>query len=767
MCCPVRRLFAKPKPADTGWRGKRGGFALIEVLISVLVFALGVTALLNLQGKLLKSTGLAQARSVASQLAEAKIEDLRSFTTFQSADATTVFGFTAIGNNAGGGLTSGTLTLPATGGSGGTTGDPATPTYNLNFGGTAYSRNWTVSDYYYSSAAALVTVQPAAPFDKVAQKRITVNIGWVDSDGTAQKLSRSTVINMNGEISGATGTFSKGTGSSGERPVVAYTASTDARVTPIQVGTSVKRETLVPGSTTIDGYVSTAFQSNVYNNSGELIRTEEFKNVACACAFDGVSTDADEARAPSYPAWSAVDNTYVDITGVVVAGKAKGCPDANGNGSCDANPSVYCTTCCRDHHDVPSSTSIDGRKNYDPYRSGDVNADGTAKKYYGTTTPVSPTATGQSGRYYDACRLKRIDGYWRVYQDWNMVNLTTLPLADLEDASKKSSYSTYVGQVVDAVINQGNDTTPKGNATSGGSFTQPALPDTLDHTTSSSRVSLSVGGSANSSARSIYVDYVDLDFLNTIRAQKAAGSDYLVNLPFYEVDNTVVASWQSAQTAAVRVGPTGPPTNMSAGQISGLATYADGPVGIAATLRKSNSGLTNLSVSVDYGATSNADTESMTSRYDVCIGCSGGSGSASCTGAIGGTLLSGATRAVYSESTGTCTVGSISCANGVLSGDTGHQYTSCTVGQATCTTTVTGGSPKNSDQISVSVISPASTQGCTVTSVSGNKGAFSCPAMTTSTGATISVTRTWVTGGNTNTSTSTLTSICGNQTVNF
>ena len=718
-----------------GYRSRKHGrgLGLIEVMIALMVFALGITALLKVQTALLKATSLAQARSTAIQLAEAKLEDLRTFIDYDNSNSA-VYDFVGLANNTGG---SASPALSSTGGTCSSNPEQLTTegSRTIAVGNTLYSRNWCITNYYYNGTTLTTTATGL-----IAQKAIWVHIGWADSDGTSQSVIYRTVINRDGQMSG--GNIAFGTGGSGEKALIPYTPSTDTRVTPISVGTDAKRETLVPNATTVDGYVSTSFQSYVYSSSNILIRKEEFKNVACSCAFNGTSSDASQTRAPSYPAWDTTKGTYVDVTGPLVSGKAKGCVDANENGNCDSNPSIYCEICCQDHHDVPNTNTAVTRKNYDPYRSGDVNSDGTAKKYRGTATPVT------SGTYYDACRLKRIDGYWRVYQDWHMANFVALPISDLTDSSKKAIYSNYVKSVLDGIV-------VVTNATNGQtSYTAPTFPSELNHTTSTNRVSLSVGESKESTARSVYVDYVDDTFLTQIQAKKTANQDYLLHLPFYEVDTTTVATWESGSSSSVRVGPydgPGSSNDLASGQIRGLATNTS-PVSIGATLRKSNSGLTGLSVSVDYNASVNADTTTLSSSYDVCIGCSGGTTGASCSHTTG-TLLDGVTRTVYAESTGTCTAGSITCTNGTLSGNTGYQYSSCSA-TTTCVTSISGKTQTKDDTVT------ASDGTTSVTCSVANSKNYTCPNLTTSTSATISVTRN-------SSTTATLTTICGAQTVNF
>jgi len=55
------------------------GHSLIEVLIGMVIFALGIMALASLQGNLARNSGDSNARTVASNLAEEVIESARNF----------------------------------------------------------------------------------------------------------------------------------------------------------------------------------------------------------------------------------------------------------------------------------------------------------------------------------------------------------------------------------------------------------------------------------------------------------------------------------------------------------------------------------------------------------------------------------------------------------------------------------------------------------------------------------------------------------------
>jgi type IV pilus modification protein PilV len=60
-------------------QGRHAGYTLIEVLVGILIFALGMMALAKLQGNLARNSGDANARTVATNIAEETIEAARTF----------------------------------------------------------------------------------------------------------------------------------------------------------------------------------------------------------------------------------------------------------------------------------------------------------------------------------------------------------------------------------------------------------------------------------------------------------------------------------------------------------------------------------------------------------------------------------------------------------------------------------------------------------------------------------------------------------------
>lgn len=156
------------------------GFGLIEVLITLLVLGVSMTALAKLQGLLLRGSSAAQAQSVALNLAQGKLEDLHSF--IQLATGNGVFAYADIGNNIGGNIPSGQVTVA----------------------NVIYNRTWTVASYYYCSQGGGSVPTPTSsncnkPYPDV--KVVTVTVTWSDLDGP-QSIGLESTLNANNPANG-------------------------------------------------------------------------------------------------------------------------------------------------------------------------------------------------------------------------------------------------------------------------------------------------------------------------------------------------------------------------------------------------------------------------------------------------------------------------------------------------------------------------------------------------------------------------------------
>ncbi len=721
--------------------GSQRGFGIVEVMVAVMVLAIGVISMTRLHATLLKEGLDAQDRAAVMQFGQAYLEQLRA-TPFDS-----------IVNEQ----------------------NPA-PTPPLP----------PVASFGYA-----LNVGAGDP------KELLLQLSWQNRYGQDRELTLRTFVSSSSSVLFASDDGAGLGASPRSGPKVAYSPSPSPRVVAVAVGQTIKRETLTPVATeTMDNYVHTQFTTYTYDSStGQLTRREDFQIVACVCRFNGTG----EAYRASYPKWDDKQGTYVDVVGDKVT-KTVGCVANKQGTGCDTGPNVDpdCVICCRDHHD-----DADTPRRYDPYRKD--NLSGNHAHFNSAGTEVT------TGTYLEACRLKRIDGFWRVYQDWFMVSHHVLSLDDLENASNEAIYAAHVASIADTFID-GTD-----NKTDGDSIALQPLPTALQRG-AGNPIAAAVGQKGYLSARGIYVDYIDDAHLAKLKELKGQNKEYLVHLPFYELDVSLVSGWTSAVPNKVRVGPYDGPGNANdlvGGQYQVLAAEAN-PVRVNSTIRRSNSGLTAFQA-IDFGPfEKNYDDATLTASADICAGCSGTPSNA-CSLPWGGIIAHGDSVLAYAPGSGdSCPSETRTCTNGTLSGSyvypdcaaanggcvtpwgttvangasvTGYSATnasdcsavsltaSCVNGnftpalgapfiyptcdaQATCQTTITGTTDKNNDTVSLSVNGgPAIT--CTV----NNNKSYACPAQTTPpTGNTFTLTLTPKNGTPT---TKILTESCGAKTVNF
>ncbi|WP_221047887.1 prepilin-type N-terminal cleavage/methylation domain-containing protein [Methylogaea oryzae] len=619
----------------------QAGFSLVEVLVAAAIFSLGVLAVVKLQGEFLRGSGEADARSVAVQLAQQKLDDLRRFGTGTGASA---FAFTEIDTNAGGAKdANGNLNLPA---------DTSTSNGSNVVGNTDYSLSWTVSPQYFGSPVSqTAVVDPAGSASaSVAQKQVTVTVSWVDQTGTTQSVQLADIINSMSPDSaaGLSGGPSAGAGASNTGPEVIYTPSTSAGVVPVDVGVDTHRETLVP--TVSGGQVK--FTAYTYAATGVLLRQEDFTTVGCTCTLGATQGSG---RTPAHAVWVAgTTNSFRDVDGDVVT-KDVGTKANN-------QQDDMCTACCRDHHDPGSNATdtvaanpttsdplttgggdgtADGLKYcdpangifdrcYDPFRDAGGADDYTNGKHNHYTTAGAIATAGQN--YVESCRMKRVGGYWRVYQDWQLVNTQAFSLNDFTTtgSTAKDDYAAYVQHIVDNILNDNSITKFYGQ-----SFTLPTTPPAAQRNSSNPLV-MQVGDKVQLTGRAVYVDYLFSTLLDKVRAQKAAGSDYLVNVPFYEVevtgraptctdsplpnqDSAYTGGWcRPTGTSSVSVGAVGNGANaLNAGQVQGNSD-SGGQRTVTFDFRRSNTGLTGSSSPADVNPNA-ANRDRLKNRANVVV----------------------------------------------------------------------------------------------------------------------------------------------------
>lgn len=392
------------------------GFSLLEVLVAIVVFAVGLLAIASLQGNLMQSGSDAKARTVATSLAEAQVEQLRTFLEDDDYDAV------------------------------------AGSTEAVTEGGVEFQRSTQITDYYYQVTAAEPDGQLVAGTDPDTGtadiKLATVTVSWCDAEAGSgcNPADLSTdpntvvvedVIGRSLSPVGSAKALSELTPS--DPPRLPYTPGEAPNTISIDLEDGSKKESPQPtlettrgGSTESEAEkVSTVtrIESIVYNtlDSGEVsVQRQEFLAANCTCAT-GEDTELSAEQ--------NIGHTPIFWDGNDWVGRVK---DENkpvghfpGFSSSETQRGVLCRDCCRDHHDSAAGTTfthvnqagdeveVEVAK-FNPFR--DSANTGDHDHFDGALDqPVT------SGAYLEACRFARVDGRMLVTTDFRLESLQVLP----------------------------------------------------------------------------------------------------------------------------------------------------------------------------------------------------------------------------------------------------------------------------------------------------------------------------------------------------
>ena len=281
-------------------KGFACGFTLLEVLIGMVVFALGMMALAQLQGNLSKSSADANARSVAINVAEETIEAARTFT--QITASADVNAFNNIVNK----------------------------TETLQRGGIDYTVKHVVTDYWYNPATGTFGAKPAgskAVDADMKKLQVTVSWGRDAGDNPTQTFqidaTHATTSGLgSGEIT-LTDLISSITSPSGGKvvlnattndpygPPVDYSPGQNPDIVSIQLGQNRFKESTKPLPTIYNANerVETKFDVVTYSQDdagATFLRREEFLAVACECELH-LPSDTNGGLRPTI--WNGYDYT--------------------------------------------------------------------------------------------------------------------------------------------------------------------------------------------------------------------------------------------------------------------------------------------------------------------------------------------------------------------------------------------------------------------------------------------------------------------------
>ncbi|MBY5993427.1 hypothetical protein [Ferrimonas balearica] len=539
------------------------GIGLVEVLIAILVVSLSVVALSRLQGQLLRSGGETSMREVALKLAQAKLDDLRSFTT---AVDTGGFDYGDIASNAGGRLTAADALMM--------------PSGETTFDNQSFTLRWAVTDLYLVGGAYTATDPGGA---EVAQKRVKIGVGWNVADGSSKTVTLEGYI---APIATDTGVADPGgAGIGGGGPQVYTTEGVAPDVLGLDIGDTsnengshnVERETFkpIPDVELDDEVVLVQFDTiNFIDDgvkSGEVLRLnqQDALTVGCNCEYNASFSGELELPSPLYLDDSLEEyqwQRYLPPVTLSQAGKqAVGQP--NVSGSVSARALDFCTTCCESHFDGKDSavgssdlSDLAGATGnpYDELSYGDFqfysqdSSRRNADRYtdpYEVTSKITPNA---AGIYAEACRMQRIDGYYRMMPDWQQIDLQVLPRSYLSTGAVESAYLTHISNVLETYMSCGGYGDPVGFPSGTCAISDTAVGSDADGDGDSSndlipKTSTTLTpGTHQLMARAIYMDPVNSAVRSAYLGESGTESN-LAALPFNEVNITLFADWELYQ----------------------------------------------------------------------------------------------------------------------------------------------------------------------------------------------------------------------------
>ena len=579
----------------------RNGYTLIEVLIGILVFALGMMALAQLQGSLSKSSTDANARTVALNIAEETIEAVRSFRQITASETVDAF------NN----IVSGTGTVPR--------------------GGLSYTVTSTVTDYYFHPDSETFEItKPHGDIINADLKRLQVDVAW----GVGDEAISFQVDGSNATTGLGTGSvtlvdlISSFTTSTGAKvvlnnyadglyaPPVDYNPGENPDIISIQLGENKFKESTTPLPDVIraNELVETRFDVVTYSQNDDgatFLRREEFRAVSCQCTLR-IPSDSDEGG--NRPAvWDGSEYT---------AGEFVSKPYGE---SASMVQSIYCGMCCRDHHDGGTGEDDDpddpGRSLYNPFRSAaDYFPDGALagdhKHYRRDRTGDLILANSDGARYDEACRMVRKDGFFKIAQDMRQEGLNAFPADYLDDDSEVGVYSDYVtGAVSDYEFDVGAadlyELAPP-------SLTSPAdmSPSVIFPASTPELASVMTDAGVSEQqmrSRGIYIDYMS-DVLRTkincldlggegVDCETPEVTSAIEIIPFYDVQLTWLARWnESPNNYPIDVTNEAIEDNNAHSRGFAVLQTGEGPSVVTSSIHRGNLGLTGTDpIDIRYG----------------------------------------------------------------------------------------------------------------------------------------------------------------------
>ncbi|MCU7555726.1 prepilin-type N-terminal cleavage/methylation domain-containing protein [Alteromonas sp. ASW11-19] len=568
--------------------GDMKGFTLVEVLVVSFIIMVGVTGFVTLQSEFMRNDAKLNLRGVAMQLAQEKMDDLRQFDVLEVTPGEVAYN--DIDDDLGGTLAAGEVLVRIK--------TDAGRTYS-------FTRNWQVTDQYYVDTDAdgqadtwVPEGDPAVPVPTPVlsgKKVVEVSVTWTEHQGGTKSLQ------LEGSVAPVPVSRSfqatNETDNAKAQPTVNYTPGLAPDVIAYDLGNGESIETSKPvpdidnrGENNIVQFETIRYIDLPEQN--DKLEQEDFLTVNCACKLAGNG----EGFTPSM--------TIYDGSELVVQSGEK-ISKTTGVVADNQQPPI-CNACCRDHHDTGEMISSEVY-----YRA----ESGNPHKHYKRQPNGSFTVASAVGDPYDeVCRFRRVDGYFEIYPDWQLIDILEFDDNYLSTEAALDTYRRYSEGVVEAKI-------------MGSSL--PAKP-------AGRSITVTPGG-YQLIARGIYLDRMTASHKSALESMIRSGeSDWKAIAPFYDVNLTLLSSWYSddpevATVTNQAIDTIVDPVNdfygtYSRGRVEALS---DGDAGIQVLALGNNTGITGTpavspsdvaNARVDNSLIVTVDSKSSSEKFYALIG---------------------------------------------------------------------------------------------------------------------------------------------------
>lgn len=491
---------------------RSSGFSLLEVLIAFAIIMVSIVSLVSLHRFYIRSEADSAMLNGAMQLAESKLDDLRMFDSVATSSGVTAYN--DIANDTGG-----TIIPDAN--------------HQLTVGSYTYTLRWTVSnsDLTGFTVPSSTTIYPS--------KNITISVSWSNSSNENKSISLSGIVSK--IVSVDSEQIANSSEASGVTPKVTYTPGVAPDVISIDLGNGSKQETTKPLPTVSNsgGSVSVTFDTVTYDSTTNTQVLSSFNSLSCQCKLSAQNA---ETLLPGIPIQLNEGLLYWSLGGT----KSKKTAISANN-----QQSSLCGVCCANHFDGSTTEGVSFSDYYNQLDQAPSKYTFNGSTYSVVTTPNST--------FIDSCRLILLDGVYKPLPDWNLIKLTVMSSSFLSDTDNVSKYQEYISYVVKAYVSMMKDdltwSTSSSNRQALDLNSIISFPTWLSthYPSTSTNVTANVGSSPRQLiARGIFVDILDKN-TSWLSSLDVNDINFLANIPFYDINMTLLSRWTSADTSKATV----------------------------------------------------------------------------------------------------------------------------------------------------------------------------------------------------------------------